>query len=67
MSEAMRLNESQNSYLHKNANSTTVALSGENGWVSSMASLGGEKRKWPPMSFGRRKQGAVPAEPGYEP
>lgn len=44
MSEAMRLNESESSYFHKNANSTTAALSGDNGWVSSMAGLGGEKR-----------------------
>lgn len=36
----MGLNESENSYLHGNSDSTIVALSGKNGWVSSTASLG---------------------------
>ena len=43
MSGAVGLNESENSYLHKNASSTIAALLGENGWVSSMVSLGGKK------------------------
>lgn len=44
MSGATGFNESENSYLHKNAKSTIVALSGENGWVPSMVSLGGSKQ-----------------------
>lgn len=43
MSGAIGLNESENSYLHKNANSTIVALSGKNGRVSSVVSLAGKK------------------------
>lgn len=39
----MRLNESETSYLHKNADSTTIVLSGEKGWVSSMVPQ--ERRK----------------------
>lgn len=39
----MRFNESKNSYLHKNAKSRIAVLGGENGWVSSMVSLGRKK------------------------
>lgn len=43
MSGAIGLNESDSSYLHENANSTIVALSGENGRVSSVVNPGGKK------------------------
>lgn len=39
----MEPHESENSYLHKNANSTIVALPGRKGWVSSVVSLGWKK------------------------
>lgn len=39
----MGFNESKNSYLHKNAKSRIAVLSRENGWVSSMVSLGRKK------------------------
>lgn len=51
VSGAIGLNESENSYLHKNTNSTIAALSGENGRISSVVSLGGKKTSVTPNAI----------------
>lgn len=54
MSGARGLNESENSYLHKNTNST-IALSGKNGRISSVVSLGGKKTSVTPNAIFKKK------------
>lgn len=67
MSEAIGFNESENSYLHKNANSTIVALSGGNGLVSSMVSLERKKTSVTTQCYIQEEsRGSVLTDTGYQ-
>lgn len=67
MSGGIGLNESENSYLHKNANSTIVALSGEKGRVSAVVSPGGKKSSVTTNAiFKKKSEGAVLWDIGYQ-